>query len=629
MNTKETNQKSTINNPTLSLCMIVKDEEQLLPICLDSVKDYVDEIIIVDTGSTDTTVEIAKRYNAKVYHHPWENSFSKARNYSLRYATGDWIIWIDADEEVDKRDAHKLKNVIRDDEVNVIYLPMFNRPIGGKAVSVFNAEKIFRNHIGIHFEGIVHNNLKYSGLSKSVNIKLYHYGYNQGEEQMEKKFVRTSSLLRLQIKDDPENPTPHHYLAISCLERQRHEECIKEVLEAIRLFELKNSNSQFRLLSYYTACVAFYRMQDLNNAEKYALKAISFYPDYLDAHCILTSIYFLRKEYDKCAKETEKYLKLLESLNSDPSKALVIPYNTLQDAWLAHTRISINCFEQGNEIEGLQSLKNAINSADYAWRPYLAIGQHFAEHNNFKMADRFLCDGLKHDPGNKEIQYYLAGTYENAGESEKAIACFKDILKYHPDEVPAQYNLGLLLLKDNKPDEAIKVFMSAIDKEPKHIAALSNIAVAYERTGNFSEAKATYVSILEIEPENAEVLVRLGSLYLNELDYTMAKDHFLRTIILNKYLLEAHLAMSRINIFLKDLESCTMNCDELLKELGLPRNVTINCLTDLSELYVTIGADLMKQQKGLLANVSFEIAGLLAPDPGKTKMHKLHSQDTL
>ena len=97
--------------------MIVKDEEQFLPMCLDSVKDYVDEIIIVDTGSTDKTVEIAHSYNAKVYHHPWENSFSKARNYSLKYATSEWIMWIDADEEVDERDAHKLKEVIRDNEV--------------------------------------------------------------------------------------------------------------------------------------------------------------------------------------------------------------------------------------------------------------------------------------------------------------------------------------------------------------------------------------------------------------------------------------------------------------------------------------------------------------------------------
>src|SRR3972149_2146143 len=108
------NPQIAIRNPTLSLCMIVKNEEKFLPACLESVKGHVDEIIIVDTGSTDRTVEIAESYNAKIYHHPWKNSFSKARNYSLKYATCDWILILDADEEIVKKDAHKLRKVIKD-----------------------------------------------------------------------------------------------------------------------------------------------------------------------------------------------------------------------------------------------------------------------------------------------------------------------------------------------------------------------------------------------------------------------------------------------------------------------------------------------------------------------------------
>ena len=112
---------------------------------------------------------------------------------------------------------------------------------------------------------------------------------------------------------NPENPIPHHYLAISYLDRKMHEECILEALEAIRLqFELQNSNLQLRLLAYHTASVAFYRTQDMTNAEKYALKAIDFHHDYLDAHCILSSIYFLRKEYDKCAEATVKVSEIIE-----------------------------------------------------------------------------------------------------------------------------------------------------------------------------------------------------------------------------------------------------------------------------------------------------------------------------
>ena len=95
-----TNYQTVPNNgrPSLSACMIVKNEEKFLAQCLNSIKDAVDEIIIVDTGSTDKTVEIAQSFGAKVYHHPWRNSFSEARNHSLSYATCDWILQIDADE---------------------------------------------------------------------------------------------------------------------------------------------------------------------------------------------------------------------------------------------------------------------------------------------------------------------------------------------------------------------------------------------------------------------------------------------------------------------------------------------------------------------------------------------------
>lgn len=91
----------------ISLCMIVKNEESSLGRCLESIKDEVDEVIIVDTGSTARTVEIAKEYTDKVYFHPRQNSFSEAQNHSLRYATVDWIFQINTDEELFAEDKIK------------------------------------------------------------------------------------------------------------------------------------------------------------------------------------------------------------------------------------------------------------------------------------------------------------------------------------------------------------------------------------------------------------------------------------------------------------------------------------------------------------------------------------------
>ena len=84
----------------LSACMIVKNEEHFLPQALESIQPLVDEIIVVDTGSTDKTVQIAEMFGAKVYIHPWQNDFSLHRNQSIGYATGDWVLIIDADEKI-------------------------------------------------------------------------------------------------------------------------------------------------------------------------------------------------------------------------------------------------------------------------------------------------------------------------------------------------------------------------------------------------------------------------------------------------------------------------------------------------------------------------------------------------
>ena len=610
---KEIRQKSGSNYPTLSLCMIVKDEEESLPTCLESIKDYVDEIIIIDTGSSDSTVEIAKRYNAKVYHHAWENSFSKARNYSLKYATCDWILIMDADEEMEVNDAYKLRETIRDDDVSLIYMPAFSKEKGGMNSSVYLIERVFKNNLDFHYEGIVHNTLKSSGRCKSENIVFYHYGYHLDEEQMEKKFTRTSTLLKQEIKNDPANPMPHHYLAVAFLSRDMNDECIEEALKAIKLFEHNNMNTNVKLLTCYTASIAFYSKDDLANAEYYAMKSVNSYSDYLDGYFMLSSIYMRQKEYDKCINATNKYLTILETIISNPSGVLQIPYNNINNAWHAHTRLAIVCFEQSKDNEGIQKLKEIVNLVEDENDPYLSIGKYFIEQNNLPLAEKVLHIGLKEYPQSKKILYYISELYENHDKADKAMKHLKMLLDIYPDEISAQYRMGLLYMKQNQFDIAIDIFKLLCNRSDGHKDALYSLGVAYEESNDITHAKEAYERLLTIEPKNAEAFIRLGSLFLKDSDLDNAKECFLEVILLGMYSVEAYLALSRIYISQNEMESCIASCDQILKCLNLPTNITINDLSDLSKLYIDIGKTLLNQQNELLSGFSFDIAELLDP----------------
>ncbi|MCP5002398.1 MAG: glycosyltransferase [Planctomycetes bacterium] len=599
---------------TISLCMIVKDEEQFLSRCLDSIKDCVDEMIIVDTGSRDRTVEIAERYNARVYHHDWENSFSMARNYSLQYATSEWVLILDADEEIDKADAHKLKETVRDNSANVILLPVFSKSYKGKNLGVGNSERIFRNHLGFQYEGIVHNILRCSGPFKKSNIKIHHYGYDLDEKKMVKKFERTSTLLKDRIREEPEDPVPHHYLASSYLDRDMNDACIGEALEAARLFELLDSKAEIRFLNYYIAGIAYFRKQETQNAEKFALKAIKHFPGYLDAYCLLSSIYFLRREYESCLEVTHKYLGLLMSIEDNPSKIPSIPFNTIHHARLAYSRMAIIYFEQDMESDGLQAFESARKCAENVWEPCLLIGRHFSEKGDLKLAEKFLMEGLDCCCHNKDLLYSISEIHEKSGAQDKALKYLNEILVYHSGETYAQFRIGLILIKKGLSADAISVFKSILDKDPNHIGALFKLAMSYEMVKDYDMAKSTYCKILAAMPENPETLVKLGNLYLQESDHIKARECFVKTIQLNKYPVESYIAMSKISIYLKDLECCAVNCEKLLNVLALPRNVTTKSTSDLSKLFVFIGENLIKQQRVDLANSSFELAVILGSE---------------
>lgn len=200
-----------ITGSSVSLCMIIKNEEKNLARCLQSLKPIVDEIIIVDTGSTDRSKILAELFGAKLIEHPWDCDFSAARNAGLEHAAGQWIFIMDADEAVSPLDYETFLNTIEGavgknmafDVVTRNYLPTINTEQwqandghypdqeAGGGWTPSNKVRIFPNLKTIRFVNPIHemvdNSLRHAGISISKSaIPIHHYGYLNTDRQQEK-----------------------------------------------------------------------------------------------------------------------------------------------------------------------------------------------------------------------------------------------------------------------------------------------------------------------------------------------------------------------------------------------------------------------------------------------------------
>lgn len=184
----------------LCLCMIVKNEEQNLPRCLSSVKPYVDKIVVVDTGSQDDTTEIAIQYGANVEKFEWCDDFAAARNYAISHADCDWILMMDADEELVINSEDFLAQLISHPEF-IAYSLTLSDSSNEKGMTPLHTIRLFRNIPELQYVGRYHEQLKYQNQPISNNlikdlksIRILHYGYEK-EQLQQKTLGRNIPLL--------------------------------------------------------------------------------------------------------------------------------------------------------------------------------------------------------------------------------------------------------------------------------------------------------------------------------------------------------------------------------------------------------------------------------------------------
>lgn len=301
-------------NHTVSLCMIVKNEGRYLRRCLSSVSDIVDEIVIVDTGSSDDTVQIAKEFGAVLGYFEWNQNFSDARNQALALATKEWILVLDADEYLRLEDRDKLIKAFNDFNYDgyIIKTLNFNGDDNNQAFITNLNQRIFKNNKNYTYKGAIHEQViclnpdKQKNEFKIIDVGFYHSGYLATIVQGKNKPNRNLEILKEVAKEDPSNTFTLFNLANEYSQ-------LNDLEEAFRLYDEAYKKESFTV--GFMPKLVIFRLQcliNMNRTEE-ALQAIEeglkAYPDYTEL------VYYralLEKKLGQITKTIQSYKKCLE-----------------------------------------------------------------------------------------------------------------------------------------------------------------------------------------------------------------------------------------------------------------------------------------------------------------------------
>jgi len=448
----------------LSLCMIVKDEEENMDKCLRNIKDVVDEIIVVDTGSKDNTPLIANGLGAKVYHFKWCEDFSAARNESLKYATGDYIMYIDADDRISRDDAEKILRLKKElpEKKNLAYALKIvlasPEAINSSAYQI----SIFPNLPGISFEYPIHEqivpSLKRKGI-KAVftDIKIEHKGY-EDPELLRKKAERNLRVLKRMLSENPDSWFAHYFLAqtYEVLEnRDLYEFHLKKSLTK----ECKELDENWFIGVSLKYCQLLLEKGNKEGARKLLLKLEEEFPN----HDIIR---FFLAEMDMEAGNYMEALNRYITIREDKLSLITIPMDEERIKCKYYLHLG-QCYEKvGYNKLAMDSYNNAYklrNSEQFKKDSIIRLINLFIKMDRLSDAIPYIKKLIKFE--SSALSYsLLALAYMKEKRYEKAKDILIKAISMDPDYYPAQLRLAEVYIYLARYDDAEEILNQLLDK---------------------------------------------------------------------------------------------------------------------------------------------------------------------
>lgn len=470
----------------ISACYIVKNEAKNLAKSIKSLKNQVNEIVVVDTGSTDNTIVVARKLGAKVYSFPWQNDFSKARNFALSKAKGDWLILLDADEYFTAKTAGNIRQIIRQaQQVDAILIQMVNYDVDKAEIQdYFYQLRIVRNQQGLHYEGKIHEELKLSD-SKTMKflrippemLKIYHTGYASSVSMQ--KLERNLKLLQQAVDNGQSEADLARYFCDCYLGLGDMEKCtyygwlnVKQGRRSVNF-----GSRCYRVLMAYYAGLS--DADSISKRRQLAEISVEQYPEVPDFWAEYSECFYQAGEYAQAIAAMKKALQLMQDYQGMEPSMLVEEHmaSQLEDRLQVFRQAQADLINQEKSTikptddkcnGGIQMarLKNKINKNKMKKRNNQAkqvlIGlkhdmQQFMEAENYTAAMDVMAEMAANMQMDGEIMYWGAQCYFFTGDFERAEKWVNNALNNGYNSAGLKMLLATLCMSEERSYDAFKL----------------------------------------------------------------------------------------------------------------------------------------------------------------------------
>jgi GT2 family glycosyltransferase/2-polyprenyl-3-methyl-5-hydroxy-6-metoxy-1,4-benzoquinol methylase/tetratricopeptide (TPR) repeat protein len=494
----------------LSLCMIVRDNEDTIEACLNSIYPWVDELIIVDTGSTDRTKEICTQYGARMGEFPWCDDFSAARNESLRHASGEWLFWMDSDDVITEEQGRKLRRLVygEHDSDCLGYVLQVHCPSSNDGeMTIVDHVKVFRNHPDLRFEHRIHEQIlpairRFGGKVEFTDIHVVHQGSVQSAETRKRKLQRDFRILEQDLLERPDHPFVLFNMGMTYEDAGQYEEA---VVHLRRCIEVSGSEESHVKKAHALLVNSLRQMGNADDAVAAADAALEVYPGDKE-------LLFRRATlYQDCERHHEAIADYQRVLNDNTGRS----FRSIDPAIVGHKawhNLAISLLETNAAADAADAWQNAIADCQQFDTAWLSLGRLLAapeetaggesRRNGLSLED--LIQQAQSTPeisGTAVLPMLNGFLLERNSEIESAVAMLRAGWETTHDTVCLD-EAARILTEAGRINDSLSFLVMLNEHRPHDAAVLHNLGCAFAASGNRNDAVRCLEESIRIRPNS-------------------------------------------------------------------------------------------------------------------------------